>query len=200
MEKASVCYRKCSGHALQTKIDESMEAFEMDTKEYGNMVKHIWILEDERVSAKKECERMENWRAKKEGSPGRNTKGFGKSLRWEVHGQGRVMEHRQEENVGRQRSLVQGRRRLALGIPSDAQRKFSPQLVAGGRWKVKKRKEKESECKSERERWGKEAKEEESKSGKGEVEGGRGSVEIGGKRTVSESCVQQSFRGLLSRF
>ena len=31
-----------------------------------------------------ECERMEFLKGEKEGSPGRNVNGFGKSLRWEV--------------------------------------------------------------------------------------------------------------------
>ena len=76
--------RKFLGYARQRLGPELMNQCKlekMDTKKYGKMSKPILTLEEERVLAKKArgCEGQ-----KKRVSPGRNAKGFGQSLRWEV--------------------------------------------------------------------------------------------------------------------
>ena len=80
------------------------EPEKLDTKAYGQMLKRILILEDGRVPARNAEDGKS--KDKKKGYQEGMQKIAGGIRCWRLHGPTRIMEYRQEEKVGRQRSFT----------------------------------------------------------------------------------------------
>ena len=84
---------------------------QMDTKDCAKMLGRILTLEEGRVLVKNVRGRKIEGQKKKGHQEGMQK--ASEELRWRFHGSETIMERRPKENVGRDRSLAERRRRLA---------------------------------------------------------------------------------------
>ena len=124
--------RKCSGSARWRsgpKLMNRCSPEEVDTKEHGKMVKRILTVEKGRVPDTNA--RGLRVGGEKKSHKKRVQKAVGGVRSWRFRDTKRVVEHRQKQNVGRQRSLARRRWRLCQMTQSHAQSHSLDQLAEG---------------------------------------------------------------------